>query len=136
MQSNQTVVICQLLRLSAPGSAKRRTLSDAERQKQSQPVSGKGKGNGKNSGRTLSWPPCRSGFRRLASRCSNCSRRCGHRLRQKVFGTYVKETLVNLARDAATDSGGSLRDLRQGDTCQVDATQIQEGAQGHQPDPG
>ena len=97
--------------------------ADALRHRASETVSAsqrKGQGKLVRTRRTLSWPPCKSGFRRLASRCSNCSRRCGHRLQQKVFRTYVKGTLVNLTRDAATDSAEGLRDIRQRNTCKLD----------------
>ena len=40
------------------------------------------------------------------------------------------------AGDAATDSGGGIRGICQGHTCQLDTTEIQEGAHRHQPDRG
>ena len=49
----------------------------------------------------------------------------------EVSWTYVKGTLVNLRGDAATDSGGGLLDLRQGDTCKIDTPQIPESMQGY-----
>ena len=65
--------------------------------------------------------------------CHNCESKVARAL---LVGRLSLPIVETEAGDAATDSGGGLRDLRQVDIGEFDRTEVQEGVHGHQPDPG